>query len=145
MRALDQTQQKHASNFIRGKGKHEAEYGDDWPLDCYPPSTRMNINKSRIIDLIDTRNGLLDEMLSADCINMRQIHHIEEGATDEIQSQRLFNIVNWGSLETYNALIQCLKRTKQHQVVSLMEPSLTGGMRPLSDEQQSRLHRNYAK
>ena len=31
MRALDQTKQKHASNFIRGNGKRACEYGDNWP------------------------------------------------------------------------------------------------------------------
>ena len=121
-----------------------AEYGDDWPLYYYSESTRLNANRSRITKLIDTRNGLLDEMFSAVCINDRQRHFIEADATDEVQSERLFSIVLWGSLATYNVFINCLKQTKQHHVVYVLEPSLAGDIRPLSDEQRSQLQKNYA-
>ena len=144
MRALDQTKQKHVSNFIRGNRKRSAEYGDDWPLLCCTEFTKLEANRSKIIDLIDTRNGLLDYMLSADCISTRRIHLIEEGSTDEVQSERLLHTVLKGSLATYNALIRGLIKTKQHHVVYVFEPSLAEDIRPLSDEQQSRLQKNYA-
>ena len=70
--ALDQTQQKHVSNLIRGKGKRAAEYGDDWPLYYCAEVSRLIANRSKLIDLIDARNGLLDEMLSIEGINNRQ-------------------------------------------------------------------------
>ena len=98
LRELDLTLQKHVSNFIRDNGERAAEYGDHWPL-CYCTEfTRLATQRSKLIDLIDTRNSLLDEMLSANSINTRQIHYIEEGATDEIQSEILLAIVLWGSL-----------------------------------------------
>ena len=83
-------------------------------------------------------------MLSALSINTRQIHYIERGATVEMQSERFLAIVHRGSLATYNAFIHCLAQTKQHQVVYMLEPSLAGDTRPLCDELQSRLQRNYA-
>ena len=101
-------------------GKRAAQYGNDWPLLYYKEFLIFSINKSKLVDLIDSRNGLLDEMLAVDCINSRQKHYIETGATDEIMYARLHNIVLQGSLATYNAFIHCLKQTKQHHVVSLL-------------------------
>jgi hypothetical protein len=102
----------------------------------------MAANKPKLVDLVDTRNGLLDEMLAAECINNSQIHSIEKGETAEIKNERLYLIVFWGGLTTYNAFIRCLLLTKQHQVVFLLEPSQVGDVCPLSDEQLSRLKRN---
>ena len=89
LNALDQTQHKHVDNYIRGRGKRAAEYGDDWPLlyceNGIVPS-RLSANKSKLVDLIDPRNGLLDEMLEVKCINNRQKHWTEQGKTDEIKN-----------------------------------------------------------
>ena len=94
---------------------------------------------------MDPRNGLLDAMFSAGCLNRRDKHSIEVrgDATDEDQNERLYQIVLWGSEATYKGFINCLLQTRQYQVVSLLEPSLVGGIRPINDEQQSRLQKNY--
>ena len=69
LNALDQTHQKHVSNYLRGKGKRAAEYGDDWPLYYGTESHSITVNNSKLIGLIDPRNGLMDEIFSAECIN----------------------------------------------------------------------------
>jgi Caspase recruitment domain len=144
LNALDQTGQKHVSNYIRGKGERAAEYGDDWPLYFCTAYSTIAAKYSKLAELLDPRNGLLDEMFSANCINKRQKHSIEDEATDEKQTITLLQCIYRGSLASYNAFIHCLSRTKQHQVVSLLKPSLAGDIRPLSDDQQSRLKRNYS-
>jgi len=49
----------------------------------------------------------------------------------------------WRSFATYKTFIRCLLDINQHQVVSLLDPSLVGDICPLSDKQQSRLKKNY--
>ena len=75
LNVVDQTQQKYVSNFIQGNGHRVAEHGDHWPLhECFTEVNRMRENRSRLSDLVDSRNGLLDEMFAAGCINSRQKH-----------------------------------------------------------------------
>jgi len=140
---LDSTQQKHVSNLIRCRGQLTAEFRDEWPLYlCKTELQQLEINKPKLIVLIDSFNGLLDEMMSVGCINHRQKHAVEMGSTDESRNTKLYEIVYWGSLANYNAFIRCLLQTKQHHVVALLDPRLAGDIRPLSDSQQSRLNRN---
>lgn len=67
LNALDQTQQKQAANFLRGNGERVAEFGDD----C-TKSNILQTNRKKLIELTDRMNGLLDEMLTAECISNRQ-------------------------------------------------------------------------
>jgi len=133
------------SNLIRGKGVRAIDYGDHWPLYYCTESRNLTADRPNLIrlGLVDPTNGLLDAMLSSDCINHQQKHHVEIGAIDEDQNNVIYNLVYWGSLATYYAFIRCLLQTKQHQVVSLLAPSLVGDVRPLSDNHQARLKRNY--
>ena len=94
MRALDHTKQKHVSNFIRDNGNRTDEYGDDGPLHSCRPTEwgRLFPGHSKIFDLIDIRNGLLNEMFSADCFNTQQLHYIE-GEAEWLQRVRLLEMV----------------------------------------------------
>ena len=142
--ALDQTQHKHVSNFIRGKAKRKADYGDDWPFFCdFGEQAILKRNRPKLIEFIDSENGLLDEMLAADCINIRQRQLVKNRSTDIEKNEIMIKLINSGSIAMYNTFIQCLLLTKQHHVVSLLRPSLLGDIPPLSDEQQSRIHKNY--
>ena len=107
------------SNLIRSKGEHSYEFGDDWPVWYRIECQTLVENHSKLIELIDPINGLLDEMFSAKCINNWQRHCIEMGVTDEIQNLKIVECVFRGSLAKYNTFIDCLQQTKQHQVVSL--------------------------
>ena len=72
LNALEQTQPKHVPNYIRGKGKRVAKNGDDWPLLISTESNKMSANRLTLIKLIDSRNGLLNEMISVKSINNRK-------------------------------------------------------------------------
>ena len=75
---LDQTQHRHISNFIRSFRHRSAEHGDEWLLRfCFTEDSRLPQIRMTLIDLVDPRNGLLDEMLSANCINYRHKQKIE--------------------------------------------------------------------
>ena len=89
------------------------EDGEHWPLRYCAEVNRMTVNTSKLRELIDTRNGLLNEMFAVECTNNRQKHWIEEGATDELKNERLYFEVKWGSLAAYNAYIHCLLASKQ--------------------------------
>jgi len=83
---LDETQQSYVSNFIRSFGHRTADHGDDWPLHYCPTERHKFVgNCVKLIDLVDSRNGLLEEMLSADCINSREKQTIESKVTDAEQ------------------------------------------------------------
>jgi len=93
--AFDETQHKHVSNFIRGKGVRSAEYEDHWPLYYCNEYSRMTVNRSKLIDLVDSKNGLLDEMFSSECINNQQKHSVDDETTDENRTKTLYFIVLW--------------------------------------------------
>ena len=58
--------------MLRGRRYRVAEYGDEWPLLLNTALyKKMAECRSKIIDLMDPRNGLLDAMFSAGCLNRR--------------------------------------------------------------------------
>ena len=69
LNSLGQAQQKHVSQYIRGRGKHAVEYEDDWPLYvhgvrysmqqgiCSEECRTMSDNRLKLIELIDPRNA----------------------------------------------------------------------------------------
>jgi len=93
LNALDKTQQKHVPLF------HCTEI------------RRMSKNSAKLIELIDSRNGLLDKMLSVSSINKQQKRSVEQHTTDENQVKTLHGIVSRGSLTTYKTFIRCLLET----------------------------------
>jgi len=148
METLNETHHKHVYNFIRGKGLSTAESDyDDWPLRYVTSRSSFHqliSNKAKLTDLIDSRNGLLDKMFSANYINERMKLSAEACLTDAEKTELLLMFLFRGGLVLYNNFIRCLLATKQHQVVSLLAPEMAGDAHPLSDEQQSRLQVNYA-
>ena len=65
---------------------------------CFAAHRKMVAYQSKLIELLDSRNGLLDKMLSAESKTESEKHFIEVGATDEIKNERLCNILRWKSL-----------------------------------------------
>jgi hypothetical protein len=93
---------------------------------------------------MDSVNGLLDEMLSAGCIDFQQHEKLEAGDTRIKTNQFLMNVVVRRSVSDFRKFIQCLVKTKQHQVVSLLCSDVAANDRPLDDEQKKRLIANYS-
>jgi len=147
MQVLDGNQHKHVSNFIRGNGVREKDFADHWPL-IHSDSglrriKRMDKRRRSLIDLVDTSQGLLDEMLSRGIINIRQKTCTEENVHKKDKNNKLFDIIRRGSVNTYKTFIRCLKETKQHGAFYIFEPNDADGMRPLSRNQQCGLQRSY--
>ena len=98
----------------------------------------------QFIELIDSKNGLLDEMLTKNDINRQQKHDVEYRPTDEQRNRLLLYYFQRGSLAFYKSFIDCLMKSKQYAIVSLLAPDMVGDVRPLSEEQLFRLQTNYA-
>jgi len=72
--ALNQTRQKHVYNFICGNGQRATDFGDDWPLYCYRTEiSRLYKNRASFVQLVDSANGLLDNMFTVGCVNDLQM------------------------------------------------------------------------
>ena len=80
--ALEQTNQGHVSQYIKLDGIPPENDADDWPVRACEEEMRLiEVNRPKFIELVDSRNGLLDEMLSAGCISYAQRQHIESGSS----------------------------------------------------------------
>jgi len=142
--ALNHAHHKHVANFIKSDGIRLAEYGEHWPLICCDSEIRRLDNyRDSFIELVDTRCGLLDEMLSSFIIDIRHLHRIDAGVTDADKNELLLNMLRRRCLATYNTFIRSLMTTKQYQVVSLLAPEALHALSPLGMKQQSRLNTNY--
>lgn len=143
--ALEMNQQTHVVNFIRDNGVEQQRSGTvDWPLrmsKIYPDIER---NWSKLIELLDCRNGLLDEMLSTDCINYDQKEYVESGDRDAKRNEYLLKILTRKSTSHFGQFIACLLETKQPQVVSLLVPDAAGNVCPLREERKRKLQENRA-
>jgi Caspase recruitment domain len=90
--ALDKTDQSHITQFIRHDGKKPDIGTDNWPI--YPDNqwSKIKDNWRQLIELIDSRNGLLDELLSVGCINNRQKQAVDIQKVDDHRNDHLLNI-----------------------------------------------------
>jgi hypothetical protein len=70
--------------------------------------------------LIDSDHGLLAEMITADCISLRQKQFIESGTSSADRNSRLLDILRRGSESDFNKFIECLSKTGQQHVASIL-------------------------
>jgi len=146
LRVLDQMQHKHVSNYVRGEGQWASDFEDYWPVyHCQTERSLMEQNFSKFIESIDSRNGLLDEMFAAFCITSQQKQYLESCTLDAKRNESLYFILRRGSLAAYTAFINCLVKTKQQCVASLLAPHLVGDASSVNEEQKSRLKINHAE
>jgi hypothetical protein len=104
--ALQNTQQIHVSELIRGKGNANTLNRDMWPVRCCMEWRTVNKNWVKLVELIDLKCGLLEELLSEGCITHRQMQTIKAGKTDADQNAMLLNVLSRRSLKTsVNCLI----------------------------------------
>lgn len=112
LEALERTQQKHACNYINANGLRSEAYSDEWPLyDCRQESKRMESKWTKLLETIDTVNGLLDELYSAKCINNQHQQRIEARDTDERKNHLLLSIIRRKSVGDYRRFLRCLQET----------------------------------
>jgi hypothetical protein len=142
--ALYKTGQQHVNNYILANGQRSGTDIENWPLMDTREFLPFYRHQAKLVNLIDPKSGLLDEMLSIGCISRQQKERIEAGQTTYDKNEALVDVLSKRSIGDYNKFIGCLLITKQHQVVSLLAPDISGTSRPLSDKQISRLTQNHA-
>lgn len=137
--ALEKTGQKHVSNYIRANGTRTTEYADDWPLFVTERMKEIDSNRSQLVDLVDCRNGLLDDMMQSRCISIQHRDTIDarkhEGTSQ--QNRILLKIICRKSLNDYKQFIKCLDGTNQKKAAYLL--------RSPSDAAENTCHLNEHK
>jgi hypothetical protein len=141
---LENSQQSHIVRYLQADGKVSSGDNRNWPLVCSPKIESLKQNQPSCIELIDPSNGLLDELVSSGCINYRQLHRIDVEATDEHKNKRLLRILLRKSVGDFENFIECLLKTKQPQVVSLIAPDEVTNAKPLRKEILENLTRQHA-
>jgi len=75
--------------------------------------SRLQVNYAAIVRLLDSKNGLLAELLSVDCITWRQKEYIESASTQSESNTRPVDLVRRGSETDFTKFITCLNKTAQ--------------------------------
>jgi hypothetical protein len=106
--ALNASQQSHVVNYIQAiKDKHNHSK-DEWPLWKSGTATKIRRNMSQLKEVIDCRCGLLDQMLSKQCITLQQKLFVEAGETDEEINERLLSLLLRQSIRVYYKFVESL-------------------------------------
>jgi hypothetical protein len=142
--ALNNNQQAHVSEYIRVNGKLSELNKERWPLPLCHERDVLDKKRNQLMELIDMKCGLLDELFSVGFINSRQMKSIQAKQTEADQIAELFTIMNSKTLGDWSKFLGCLERTKQSLVVSLLAPENTCGDQPLNDAMKSRLQSSHA-
>jgi len=143
LRTLEKTNQKHVVNYIGSNGVRSDEYGDDWPASFTEMWDAFERNRKTLVEVIDTRLGLLEKLISVGCISKRQKETVEVGQTNAIKNESIITIMGRKSVADYEQFIQCLVETKQHRVASLIAPGIVDNILPINQSQCLRLRVNH--
>ena len=145
LHALDMTQQTHVVMYIRTEGIYSAEYGDNWPLAESQGVKALHRNHVKFIELTDYTNGLLEELFYMHFLSYRQMQQIEACKTDEVdRNETLYFIACRRSLRDFRKFIECLLKTGQVVIASVLVPKLATKVDALFDEHQRGLVRNWS-
>jgi hypothetical protein len=141
--ALNNNQQAHVSEYIRVNGKLSELNKERWPLPLCHERDVLDKKRNQLMELIDMKCGLLDELFSVGFINNRQMKSIQAKQTEADQIAELFTIMDSKTLGDWSKFLGCLERTKQSLVVSLLAPETTCGDQPLNDAMKSLLQSSH--
>ena len=144
--ALYKSQQTHVNNFIVSNGHRPTSHGPtgNWPLFLSDERELILRQWTKMSELIDPVNGLLEELLSVGCINVQHRQRIEAGETNTKKNEILLGVLLMRSVSDYNKFLRCLVKTKQNQVAFLLKSDVPEGSRPLSKSTNKKLLSNYA-
>lgn len=118
--ALYRTGQIHVNNFIMANGHRTPRARENWPLLADHKKGIICTKLPELTRTIDTENGLLDEMLSNECINEEHKQIVEVQNTNAKRNETLLRILVRRSVGDYNKFVECLVKTKQFQVAYLL-------------------------
>jgi hypothetical protein len=130
--------------LLNGNRPSSNESRDDWPLITSRKSSDLRRSYHEIVETTDPINGLLDELLSDGCINIRHKDFIETHTSHVAKNENLLFILFRRSVSDFRKFINCLEKTKQHQIVSLLKAGVTRNNRPLADENKKKVLANYS-
>jgi hypothetical protein len=137
--ALFKSQQAHVNNFIVCNGCRPSADEQNWPLRATSDFNVLILKATELIELLDSVNGLLDEMVAAGCISVLHKQRIEAQTTSFGKNEVLLHIIKRRSVSHFNAFIGCLQKTKQYHVASILKPNAADNNKPLNDEVKKKL------
>jgi hypothetical protein len=143
--ALEENQQSHVAIYIRANGVRPADNPDNWPLVLSEKHlSLLDRNRPQLIELIDSKNGLFDELFTFDWFSSQLQQHLEaDGLTNSQRNTRFCLSIRRRSVLDFKDLITCLIRTKQHHVASLLAPDETSNERPINEKKRLALKRKH--
>jgi type II secretory pathway component PulK len=80
----------------------------------------LNVNYSRLVDLLDVDSDITAELMSANCISWAQKDHIEAGRTKRDRAKLLLDILRRRSRADYSSFIRCLNKSKREHLAALL-------------------------
>jgi len=83
VKALELTNQKHVVNYIQSNGVR-VNTNEDWPVYYTQLIEVSDKIYSTLVEVIDSRNGLLDELISTGCLNNQHEEFIEACHTNSM-------------------------------------------------------------
>ena len=96
-------------------------FGDVRPLDA-EHLRRLRVNCPHLVDVVNVRDGLLDEMMSTGCLTPQQTDAIKELSSSSAEkTRRLLDILTRRSVEHYNKFLACLRRNAQSFIADVLE------------------------
>ena len=108
----------------------EDECGDVRPLDD-ERLRRLRMNCVHLVDMIDLKCGLLDEMMSVSCITQQQRDAVKEMSSSSAEKNRkLLDILTRRSVVHYRAFLNCLRSNSQSFIARVLED---GGGKALTE------------
>jgi hypothetical protein len=137
--ALFKSQQAHVNNFILCNGRRPSADEQNWPLNTTDYYHCLALKQTTLTELIDSVNGLLDEMVAAECISVLHKQRIEAQTTSFGKNEVLLRIMKRRSILDFNKFIVCLQKTKQYHVASILKPNADDDNQPLNDEIKKKL------
>jgi hypothetical protein len=101
-------------------------------------------NWTKLLELIDLKCSLLDELFEVGFLNERQMKSIKDEQEEATQNEELLNLVYSISFADCEKFLNCLEKTKQCSVIPLLSTIYTGSEQLLNDVMKSRLIRHHA-
>lgn len=142
--ALFQTGQIRVNNYIVCNGVPSSDNKDKWPVFKTSIWEPNEANWSKLIELIDPLCGSLDELLSVQCISVQQKQKIDAFNTCFEKNSALLDTLRRSNIGNSKHFLQCLIKTKQFQVLSLLNSDVTSINRPLNEKRKRNILANYS-
>jgi len=97
----------------------EASDDGDWPLSRVQ-LRRLTVNLRRLVELMETRHGLLDNLTAVGCITSQQRQDVIETETTANRNRKLLDILSRRSMVHFDRFVTCLVDNGQPHVAELL-------------------------